>query len=941
MTHVLVAGSDEYISKELVRYLQTAGYKVSLCNDEGQMLDLIASCNFELIVADAILSGTPWSQLNNSIKAVLPDVQVILVAAKPDQEAALLAVQAGVFDYLPGPVSEMQFLRTVTNSIRLKALNEERQTLLDDKRKYLGRIDQTLKKETATFHAIETRSEKELNRFSRVLEHSTNEIYTFDSESLRFVDVNQGARSNLGYSTEELQQMTPLDIKPHFTPTTFAELLIPLRSGEVKEVKFAAIHLRKDQTKYPVEIRLELMQENPPVFVAFAHDIDDRVRMESQVHKLAQAVEQSPESIVITNLKAEIEYINEAFVRTSGYSREELIGKNPRIKKSGKTPAETYKAMWLALSQGHSWQGELQNRNKNGSDYTEMALIAPLSLPDGTITHYLGILEDVTEKNALAEELDKHRYHLEKLVEERTEQLSGAMLQAEAANRAKSAFLANMSHEIRTPMNAVVGLVHLLRKTHLDHKQTQHLIKIHSSVDHLKSIIDDVLDLSKIETGKQVLEDTEFKLSSVFDQVHSLCMDDARAKGLTLESDHSDVPIWVRGDPNRLCQALLNYVSNAIKFTEQGKVLVRAFVVEERGQAVLVRFEVQDSGIGIEPERIPVLFEAFEQADVSTTRKYGGTGLGLTITRRLAGLFGGEAGAESRLGQGSTFWFTSLLVLGDGNHSLNTVKKAEDVEADLKANYSNSHILLVEDNAINLEVALELLKETALEVHTAENGRLAVEMNQNVAYDLILMDIQMPEMDGIEATCRIRQTENGREVPILALTANVLKEDRQAYMKAGMNDIISKPVDPQILYSTISQWLNQKSFVKTSNPSKQDHRKEPTNTSDSILINPEALDRVFGDDNVSRLNLLNSFVYQTENSIAAFDEAFQQRNAQDMAFQAHKLKSSARTVGADSLADLCLTLETDGKEANWTEIDQKFSQIKSLVQEIFDEISRH
>ncbi len=1022
------------------------------------------------------------------------------------------------------------------------------------------------------------------------------------------------------------------------------------------------------------------------------------------LQKLSLAVEQSPAAIVITSTAANIEYVNEAFVQNTGYSRNEAIGQNPRILKSGRTPKAIYDDMWVTLLRGESWRGELLNRRKDGSEYIDLANITPIRQSDGRISHYLAIKENITDKKRMSDELDRHREHLEQLIESRTAELNASVREqralfdaasagivllrsrtivrcnrrmdemfgyqegevvgettriwypdgdsytsagdaiyprieageidvremqfrhkdghpvwcrissraidpadpdkgavvmfedvgaehvaaeairlamaeqqavfdtassgialirnrvlircnhrlheilgwpagsligqrtavwyadeaanaagggevyeqiwrgtshrreqelmrrdgslfwarltgravdladraqgtvwvidditaeravveeirkaraaAETAARMKSDFLANMSHEIRTPMNAIIGMAHLAMKTELTPRQRDYLRKIQSSSQHLLGVINDILDLSKIEAGKMVVEHIPFDLDQVFDNVTGLIAEKAAAKKLELIVDvDSDVPTDLVGDPLRLGQVLINYANNAVKFTDQGEITIRVSVLQSSTSEMALRFSVRDTGIGLSAEQRGRLFQSFQQADTSTTRKYGGTGLGLSISKQLAELMGGEVGVESEPGVGSTFWFTArlgrgeararpllptpdlrgrrMLVVDDNQHARDilaeqlrgmtfvvsavpsgtqavaevsraaaggqpydmvfldwqmpvmdgiatateigrlalerpprllmvtaygrdeVMKSARDagiddllvkpVSASLLfdsvmrilggegaeqprsvetttpwaglASIAGARILLVEDNELNQEVATELLRDAGFAVDVADNGAIGLARiaQDHEVYDMVLMDMQMPVMDGLSATREIRKLPQCAQLPIVAMTANAMAGDRQRCLQAGMNDHLSKPVDPARLWVTLVKWIKPR-HVSGAAPVARPPLAGPG--PDRAAMAPIAgldielgLRHALGRATLYR-SLLRKFVSGRQAFPAQLTAALASRDWPTAERLVHTLKGLAAQIGAGELRGLAENLET-------------------------------
>ncbi len=772
-------------------------------------------------------------------------------------------------------------------------------------------------------------------------------------------------------------------------------------------------------------------------------DMTERVRFQDQLRKLSRAVEHSFATVIITDLDGTIEYVNPAFTRTTGYSAEEAIGKNPRILQSEKHPPEFYQQMWQTLAKGEVWHGEICNRKKNGELYWEHAAISPLPDEQGGITHYVAIKEDITklkkDEQALRDSEEQFRTILNSIqagvmvVDEQTRkvtdinpialemmgceredvvgepchyfvcptgcndcpefdssqgastgerelktadgqrktvlqtavpiilgqrrcllesfvditelkriqsELTQAMEQAEAASKAKSEFLASMSHELRTPLNGVIGMTELLMDSRLDPQQQQFVKACQTSGKSLLALINDILDFSKIEAGRLELNPQNFDLEEMVTQTVEMMAPRATTKGLELtcriESDFGER--LVHGDDVRLRQVLINLIGNATKFTEMGQIVVNVKLCSNNDDHNLIRFEVTDTGIGIPKDRQAQLFESFSQADSSTTRKYGGTGLGLSICRSLVNLMDGTIGVESTEGVGSTFWFEVPIewsVKESGDTSERT--PIPDAPVSISAPIPHARILLAEDNPVNQMFASEVLKRAGLDCDVAADGRQVLDAVQSQHYDLILMDCQMPEMDGFEATGHIRAMEaDGRlnhHIPILALTANAIKGDRERCLKAGMDGYLSKPIDPKILIDNIKALLPDDLPANAQQSSERaPAQAQPPDTVDQPIVVKALMEHCMNDAMFVG-SILDQFQASASQYLNQIRQAVAGEDPEQAGRHAHALKGAAGMLAAETLQQIAFEMEEAGKAG-------QLQHLREQIDELNEELRR-
>jgi len=699
-------------------------------------------------------------------------VPIILVTGQGNEDVAIQALKLGANDYM---VKRENYLFRLSLAI----LNVYQHTEL-------------IKKQ-----AIIAESE---SKYRLLADNSGDVIFVLDT-NLNYTYVSPSVKELRGFDCEEAikQQLNEVLTPDSFQKVTtmVSEFLIAIRDNYEETSMHKTVQLemlKKDKTSVWTEVKASLLLDEtktPIGILGVTRDISLRKTAIDKLRKLSQAVEQSLVSVIITDLKGDIEYVNPKFTKISGYTFEEVKGNNPRILKSSNKSSEEYKHLWNTITNGGEWNGDLLNMKKDGSTFWESAYISPIRNEEGEITHFLAVKEDITEKKIKHEELVIAKEH------------------AEESDRLKSAFLANMSHEIRTPMNGILGFAELLKMPELTgNEQREYISIIEKSGARMLNIINDIVDISKIESNQMKVMISETNVNEQMEYIDNFFKAEVDKKGLqlTLIKTLTTSQAIQKTDREKLYSILTNLIKNAIKFTDEGSIEFGCYLNEKLNAVPFLEFFVKDTGIGIPKNRIEAIFERFIQADITNKMARQGAGLGLAISKAYVEMLDGRIWVESEEGKGSVFYFTIPCTNLSETKTIVTNSLPNVIE---ELSIKPLKIIIADDDdASSLFLSLSVRK-FGQEVIVARNGIEAVEAcRNNPDFDLILMDIQMPEMNGFEATRQIRKFN--QDVVIIAQTAFSLAGDKEKALEAGCNDYLSKPIKKEILNKIIQKYFSIK-----------------------------------------------------------------------------------------------------------------------------------
>ena len=869
------------------------GYVLSICEDLTSGLKQIQEHHFDIIIADLSLPDSDGLDTFVKIHEHAPDVPTIVLTGLEDESVGINAMKFGAQDFLiKGKLKSKGLKRSIDYSIERHKLLKE----LSQKADELKQKSEALLKEQIKLAEAQK------------LAHIGSWELDFKDLSFKWSD--------------ELYRIYGVDPKT-FVPTieNFIEFIHPEDKENVLNI--AQQHpIAHHQNYYYRIIRKDgeirtINGRGEPVFddegtliraIGTAQDVTERIH-EEELEKLALAASKSYNSVVITDPYGKIEWVNDGFTKLTGYSMGTVDSINKLLKREDtaeiKKQADFYDTI---RKEKKPVTYENKNYTKEGKEFWVISTLTPVLGKTGEVERIIAIDSDITVRKQMEEELvlaNKISEHLLKKGNKALNELLKTQKELKETMKVKEQFLANMSHEIRTPMNAIVGFTELILKTTLNAEQKQYIDAIKTSGQNLLVIVNDILDFSKSQAGKLVFEQIDIRLSQAITTLIDLILPKSMQKNIRLSSKIDPrIPDYLIGDPTRLNQILLNLVSNAIKFTEEGEIKIIIELIAEQEESVELSFSVKDTGIGIPKSKLNTIFEGFTQATNDTTRKYGGTGLGLTIVKQLVEQQGGHITVESEEGEGSVFSFHLTFKKG-----CETKKKQIEEKILNRTEVDNLNVLLVEDNYLNQVLATKVLTNWNWKVDVADNGQIAVEKLQKNKYDIILMDIQMPEMDGYEATRFIRKNLSPPKstIPIIAMTAHAISGEVERCQQVGMNDYISKPFNEDHLYSKILTVLNI------------DNAMEENQKSDNKINSEKFTDLTYlkklskGDDDFVK-QMISIFINQTPTAIQKMEADLSNKDWASLRAVAHKMKPSFSFVGVTSLQEKIETIEDNAAE---------------------------
>ena len=895
---------------------------------KAEMLAELAAWEWD-IVNDTWHISPNWCRIHGVSKVPSTFAQRILIAHPQDRERIETASRRALAEGVPYAI-EHRIVRQDTGEIRhVKARGDVECCPTSGRPLRMIGICQDVTEQKRVEQAFQV-SEAKLRGFFENLRDAVF-FHKIQDDGLPgpFLEVNRAACERLGYSAAELKQFDPMTLD---VPEVIANV-IPQAMTELQvkgHALFESVQIAKDGRRIPVENHTSLIHTHEGQFLlTVCRDISERKKAYDKLSEFSTIVEQTINGVAVADLDGYLTFINRAWLTMHGYqATAQLLGEHLRIFHTDEQlETEVLPDIEQVKQQGHSIS-EIGHRRRDGTTFPTLMSTTLLNDRQGIPYAIVGIAQDLTKQK------------------QAEQQIAQAKQAAEAANVAKSRFLASMSHEIRTPMNAVTGMTHLLLDTALTPEQRDYANTIRASSQALLGLINDILDLSRIEAGKLTLHTQPFDLRALLDDLFRTLRPLAKAKQLTL-TEHLGpaVPPHLQGDPDRLRQILMNLVGNAIKFSPSGGVKVTVDpVVQPIGESCIddieLRFAVQDTGIGIAKAQQNQLFQPFSQIAIDNKPNGGGTGLGLAIAKQLAELMGGTIGVNSETGQGAEFWFTACFKRASAATAEPTTATAEtrlSAHKQTLTETSSKRILIADDDEFNRKVATGMLKKLGYAADAVASGQAALEALQFQSYDLVMMDVEMPIMDGFETTRRLRDPASGvsnPQLPVIALTAHAMGEHKDQCLAAGMDDYLTKPIDPQVLTTTLAAWLPEGLDERPSAAMGLDHNPaEPV----PILDRQNLRQRLAEDEELVE-EMLEDYRQALPDSLGQLASALTGGNLQRIREQAHRVKSSAGNIGAMALAAFTSELETQARAGTAIDTGTALAELNRLKEALLREM---